>query len=84
MPLDYMLEVEVLDMWSIDFRGPFPSLRGNKYILVAIDCVSRWVQAIASPTDDARVVTKLFKRVIFPRFSMPRVLINDRRIHFIK
>jgi len=46
--------------------GPFPSSRGNKYILVAMDYVSKWVEAIASPTNDSRVVAKLFKRIIFP------------------
>jgi len=73
MLLNYVLEVEFFDVWGIDFMGPFPSSRGNKYILVAVDYVSKWVESIASPTNVARVVTKFFKRVIFPRFSVPRV-----------
>nr|GEU59119.1 reverse transcriptase domain-containing protein [Tanacetum cinerariifolium] len=41
---------------GIDFMGPFPSSRGNKYILIAVDCLSKWVEAKALPTNDARVV----------------------------
>ncbi|GJS01395.1 reverse transcriptase domain-containing protein [Tanacetum coccineum] len=49
---------EVFDIWGIDFMGPFPSSLNNKYILVAIDYVSKWVEAEALPTNDARVVVK--------------------------
>jgi len=51
--------------------GPFPSSFGNQYILVAVDYVSKWVEAIASPTNDAQVVINLFKKIIFPRFGVP-------------
>ena len=64
-------EVEIFDCWGIDFMGPFPSSYGNKYILVTVDYVSKWVEAVASPTNDAFVVTKLFKSIIFPRFRIP-------------
>ena len=64
--------------------GPFPSSNGNKYIFVAVDYVSKWVEAISTPTNDARVVAKFFKRVIFPRFGIPRVLISDAGSHFIE
>ena len=36
-----ILEVEVFDVWGIDFMGPFPSSIGNKYILVSVDYVSK-------------------------------------------
>lgn len=83
MPLNNILEVEIFDVWGIDFMGPFPSSFGNQYILVAVDYVSKWVEAIASPTNDAHVVIKLFKKVIFPRFGVPRVVISDGGSHFI-
>ena len=83
MPQNPILEVEIFDVWGIDFMGPFPSSYGNKYILVAVDYVSKWVEAIASPTNDARVVLKLFKTIIFPRFGVPRIVISDGGKHFI-
>ncbi|CAA7039983.1 unnamed protein product [Microthlaspi erraticum] len=67
MPQNFILEVEVFDVWGIDFMGPFPTSFGDQYILVAVDYVSKWVEAIASPTNDAQVVIKMFKSIIFPR-----------------
>ncbi|GJX27660.1 reverse transcriptase domain-containing protein [Tanacetum coccineum] len=66
---------------GIDFMGPFPSSRNNKYILGAVDYVSKWVEAEALPTNDARVVVK-FLRKIFSRFGVPKALISDRGTHF--
>ena len=63
--------------------GPFPSSYGDKYILVAVDYLSKLVEAIASPTNDAVVVIKLFKSIMFPRFGVPRVVISDGGTHFI-
>nr|GFB59456.1 reverse transcriptase domain-containing protein [Tanacetum cinerariifolium] len=59
----------------------FPSSRGNKYILVAVDYLSKWVEAKALPTNDARVVCKFLKS-LFARFGTPRAIISDRRTHF--
>jgi len=77
-----MQEVEVFNCWGIDFVGPLPSSYGNRYILVAVDCVSKWVEAIASPTNDAKMVIKFLKRNIFARFRVPRLLISDGGTHF--
>ncbi|GKC75952.1 reverse transcriptase domain-containing protein [Tanacetum coccineum] len=66
---------------GIDFMGPFPSLRGNKYILVVIDYLSKWVEAKALSTNDARVVVKFLKS-LFARFGTPRAIISDRGTHF--
>ncbi|GJS15625.1 reverse transcriptase domain-containing protein [Tanacetum coccineum] len=72
---------EIFDIWGIDFMGPFPSSRGNKYILVAVDYLSKWVEAKALPTNDARVVCK-FLKTLFSRFGAPRAIISDRGTHF--
>ncbi|XP_020250927.1 uncharacterized protein LOC109828314 [Asparagus officinalis] len=76
MPLHSILEIEVFDVWVIDFIGPFPSSCNNKFILVAVDYVSKWVETIASPTNDAKVVVKLFKNVIFPRSNDAKVVVK--------
>ncbi|GJU07696.1 reverse transcriptase domain-containing protein [Tanacetum coccineum] len=59
---------EVFDVWGLDFMGPFPQSRRNKYILVVVDYVSKWVEVQALPTNDARVVVK-FLRQLFARLS---------------
>ncbi|GKE29413.1 reverse transcriptase domain-containing protein, partial [Tanacetum coccineum] len=61
--------------------GAFPNSRGKKYILVVVDYVSKWVEAQALPTNDARVVIK-FLRGLFASFGVPKALISDRRTHF--
>ncbi|CAJ2671898.1 uncharacterized protein LOC123891769 [Trifolium pratense] len=82
MPLQNILVVEVFDCWGIDFVGPFPSSFSNEYILVAVDYVSKWVEAIASPKADGKTVIKFLKKNIFTRFGTPRVLISDGGSHF--
>ncbi|GKB84198.1 reverse transcriptase domain-containing protein [Tanacetum coccineum] len=81
MPQNAIQVCEIFDVWGIDFMGPFPSSRGNKYILVAVDYLSKWVEAKALPTNDARVVVKILKS-LFARFGTPRAIISDRGTHF--
>nr|GEW37153.1 reverse transcriptase domain-containing protein [Tanacetum cinerariifolium] len=61
--------------------GPFPSSRGNKYILVAADYLSKWVEAKALPTNDARVICKFLKS-LFARLGSPCAIISDRGTYF--
>nr|GEV48667.1 reverse transcriptase domain-containing protein [Tanacetum cinerariifolium] len=68
-------------MPGIDFMGPFPSSKGNKYILVAVDYLSKWVKVKALPTNDARVVVKFLKS-LFSIFGIPQEIISDRGTHF--
>ncbi|GKE24340.1 reverse transcriptase domain-containing protein, partial [Tanacetum coccineum] len=65
----------------IDFMGPIPNSKGNKYILVAVDYVSKLVKAQELPTNDARVVIKFLRR-LFARFGVPKALISDLGTHF--
>ncbi|GKD93560.1 reverse transcriptase domain-containing protein [Tanacetum coccineum] len=81
MPQNSIQVCEIFDVWGIDFMGPFPSSRGNKYILVAVDYLSKWVEAKALPTNDARVVCKFLKS-LFARFGTPRAIISDRGTYF--
>ncbi|KAM1849316.1 hypothetical protein ACFX13_013607 [Malus domestica] len=83
MPRQSILIVELFDVWGIDFMGPFPSSHGNQYILVAMEYVSKWVEAIAAPTNQGSVVLRFLQGVIFPRFGIPRVILSDGGKHFI-
>ncbi|GJW96381.1 reverse transcriptase domain-containing protein [Tanacetum coccineum] len=81
MPQNVIQVCEIFDVWGIDFMGPFLFSHGNKYILVAVDYLSKWVEAKALPTNDARVVVKFLKS-LFARFGTPRAIISDRGTHF--
>ncbi|GJW05628.1 reverse transcriptase domain-containing protein [Tanacetum coccineum] len=81
MPQNAIQVCEIFYVWGIDFMGPFPSSQWNKYILVAVDYLSKWVEAKALPTNDARVVVKILKS-LFARFGTPRAIISDRGTHF--
>nr|GEU45167.1 reverse transcriptase domain-containing protein [Tanacetum cinerariifolium] len=81
MPQNAIQVCEIFDVWGIGFMGPFPNSKGNKYILVDVDYLSKWVEAKALPTNDARVVVKFLKS-LFSRFGTPKAIINDRGTHF--
>ncbi|CAN6560260.1 unnamed protein product [Malus baccata var. baccata] len=82
MPQSPIFNVEIFDVWGIDFMGHFPSSHGFVYILLAVDYVSKWVEARATRTNDSKVVADFVKTNIFARFGMPRVLISDGGSHF--
>ncbi|CAN6685950.1 unnamed protein product [Malus baccata var. baccata] len=82
MPQSPIFNVEIFDVWGIDFMGPFPSSHGFVYILLAVDYVSKWVEARATRTNDSKMVADFVKTNIFARFGMPRVLISDGGSHF--
>ncbi|CAN6552261.1 unnamed protein product [Malus baccata var. baccata] len=86
-PDEQLLSVQVSAPWikvqkPLDFMGPFPSSFGFTYILLAVDYVSKWVEAKATWTNDSKVVADFVKTNIFSRFGMPRVLISDGGSHF--
>ncbi|XP_035832018.1 uncharacterized protein LOC118481040, partial [Helianthus annuus] len=81
MPQNGILVCEIFDVWGLDFMGPFPPSKGNKYILVAVDYLSKWAEAEALPTNDGRVVVKFLKK-LFSRFGTLKALISDRGTHF--
>nr|GEV56785.1 reverse transcriptase domain-containing protein [Tanacetum cinerariifolium] len=66
---------------GIDFMGPFPNSKGNKYIIVVVDYLSKWVKGKALPINDARVVVKFLKS-LFSRFGTPKAIISDHGTHF--
>ncbi|CAN6685977.1 unnamed protein product [Malus baccata var. baccata] len=82
MPQQPLSFVEIFYVWGIDFMGPFPPSYGFTYILLAVDYVSKWVEAKATRTNDSKVVADFVKTNIFARFGMPRVIISDGGSHF--
>ncbi|CAN6720984.1 unnamed protein product [Malus baccata var. baccata] len=82
MPQVPIFVVEIFYVWGIDFMGHFPSSFGFNYILLAVDYVSKWVEAKATRTSDSKVVAYFVKTNIFSRFGMPMVLISDGGSHF--
>ena len=72
-----ILIVELFDVWGIDFMGPFPMSFGNSYILMGVDYVLKWVEAIPCKQNDHRVVLKFFSR-----FGVPKAIISDGGAHF--
>ncbi|GJR87799.1 reverse transcriptase domain-containing protein [Tanacetum coccineum] len=81
VPLNNIRVYEIFDIWGIDFMGPFPKSYKFEYILVVVDYVSKWGEAQALPTNDARVVITFLKK-LFYRFGIPKAPISDRGTHF--
>lgn len=70
------------DVWAIDFMGPFPNSCVYLYILVAVDYISKWVQVVATRTNDHVVLCKFDQYHIFARFGILQVIISDGWSHF--
>jgi hypothetical protein len=61
--MSYSLVIEPFDCWGFDFMGPFPPSEGYTHILVAVDYVTKWVEAI--PTKSADGETKCLRMLFF-------------------
>nr|GFC24525.1 reverse transcriptase domain-containing protein [Tanacetum cinerariifolium] len=81
MPQNSIQVYEIFDVWGNNFMGPFSSSGGNKYILMAVDYLSKWVETKVLPTNDTQVVCKFLKS-LFARFGTPCAIISDRGTHF--
>ena len=77
------LQVELFDVWGIDFMGPFPKSKNYEYILVPVDYVSKWVEAIPCWATDSKHAKRMFHEIIFPCFGTPQMVISDGESHFI-
>jgi transposase InsO family protein len=82
MPLRYNLQIDLFDVWGIDFMGPFKNSHRYEHILVMVDYVSKWVEAMPCRKTSMEESIAMIKNMIFPRFSTPRILISDGGIHF--
>jgi len=82
MPLTNNLQIELFDVSGIDYMGPFVKSRNYEYILVVVDYVSKWVEAIPCKKADSRHSRRMFEEIIFPRFGISRMVISDGGTHF--
>ena len=82
MPLQGILVVQYFYVWGIDFMGPFPPPFGNLYILLVVDNVSKWVEAIDFHRNNANTIVGFFQRNIFSRYGASRTIIGDEGSHF--
>jgi transposase InsO family protein len=82
MPLRYNLQINSFDVWGIDFMGPFKNSHGYEHILVMVDYVSMWVEAMPCRKGSTEESIAMIKSMIFPRFGTPRILISDGGTHF--
>ena len=83
MPLHYNIQIEIFDVGGIDYMGPFQKSQDCEYILVAVDYVSKCVEALPCRATNATHARKMFHEVIFPCFGTPRMVISDGGSHFI-
>ena len=62
--------------------GPFPNSFNNKYILVAVDYVSKWMETITLPTNDIKFALRFLKKNIFSRFGISKVIVSNEEKYF--
>ena len=73
MPLQGILVVQLFDVWGIDFMGPFPASFENIFILLAVDYVSKWVEAATCPKNDANTVVGFLQEIFSTYFGHPEL-----------
>jgi hypothetical protein len=83
MPLINNLQIELFDVWGIDYMEPFPPSKKYEYIMVAVDYVSKWVEALPCKNADNINSKRMFEEIIFPRFGVLRIVISGGGSHFI-
>jgi transposase InsO family protein len=72
--------------WAINFVGPInpPGKRiGERYIIIAIEYLTRWVEARAVKDYSATTTARFIFDDIITRFGCPKILMSDQGIHFI-
>jgi hypothetical protein len=84
MPLKCNIQIDLFDVWGIDFMGPFKNSHGYEHILVMVDYVSKWVEAIPCCKASTEESIAMIKSMIFPRFGTSRILISDGGTHFTR
>jgi hypothetical protein len=84
MALKYNLQIDLFDVWGIDFMGPLKNSHGFEHILVMVDYVSTWVEAMPCRKTSTEESIAMIKSMIFPCFGTSRILISDGGTHFTR
>ena len=77
MTITPIITIEIISSWEVDFMGLFSSSYHNEYILLAVEYVSKWVEAIPTRTNDHRTIISFLKENILSRFGTPKAIISD-------
>eukprot|EP00731_Ephydatia_muelleri_P002224 Em0001g2224a len=82
-PLQTLQAGYPLQIVAVDILGPLPvTAQGNKYVLVACDCFTRWVEVYAIQNQEALTVAEMLVDEMFCRFSPPEQLHSDQGRQF--
>jgi hypothetical protein len=72
-----------LQRWGLDLLGPLPPPQGNlKYVVVAVEYFSKWIEAKPLATITSAMVQKFFRQNIVCRFSVPKAITIDNGTQF--
>jgi hypothetical protein len=72
-----------LQIWGLDLLGPLPPAQGNlKYVVVAVEYFSKWIEAKPLTTITSVTVQKFFWQNIVCRFGVPKAITVDNGTQF--
>jgi len=79
LPLNVLVAPWPFSMWGIDVIGAIEpkAANGHRFILVAIDYFTKWVEAASYASVMRSVVVRFIKREIICRYGLPRKIIMD-------
>jgi hypothetical protein len=72
--------------WGLDFVGlikPVGRCTRNKYIIVATNYATKWVEARTLKTYTTTIIVKFLYECILTRFGCPLTIVTDQGVHFI-
>ena len=81
LPLHPIRDLELFEVWEINFMGLFMCYFGNMYVLVVVDYISEWVEYVSFPNNEGKSVVRFLKRYIFTWFSTQRAIIIGEGSH---
>ena len=80
MPMHPIMSTRAFSKWGIDFVGPIkPPAKSThaRYIIVAIDYLTKWVEAKATIKNDARTMAKFLYEYVFTQYGLPTKIVSD-------